>query len=541
MHGRAGLAIEAVHRDALDDHVPALAYHFAAAGGAGDPAKAVEYARRGGDQAMARLAFEPAAAFYEQALAALAVAPAVGDDVLRCQLLLSRGRARARSGDHGAWDDYLAAAGLARGQGDADTLAQAALGLADVWVWSWIHSDAVRIELLDEALAAQGGADTALRARLAARLAGQLYWVPGSLDRRQTLAAEAVSVARRLGDPAALAACLDSTTFATWTPAGSEQRRAAGEEIVALAGQVGDREQALKGHAWCHIASLEESDPAGLDSSLAAYEACAAELGQPRYQWYALTRRSMQAILVGDLDTGEALAQEAIATGRIKEEGDAEPLFSCQMSLVWQERPSSEADEQRETLRRLYAANPPRVPTLMAAARAHGIALALGAGGDADLRTELDGIAEIDLASLEPSLAWTGIMAKVASAVARVGTESEVADLYRLILPSAGMNAFCFGAVSYWGALAHHAGVLAAHLGLWDDAEIHLTHAATTHERLGAQVWLARTRLETAALLTARNRPGDTDRRQALLDSVLATATTLRLPSIAERARALTP
>lgn len=539
IHGRAAVATEAVHGASIDAHLPALAYHFGAAGAAGDPAKAVEYARRAGDQAMTQLAFEPATTFYDQALAALTVAPAAGDDRLRCRLLLSRGGARERSGDHGAWDDYLAAAALARDGGDADALGEAALGLADVWVWSWLHSDTVRIDLLDEALAAQGGADTALRARLAARLAGQLYWVPGSLARRQALAAEAVTVARRLDDPAALAACLDSTTFAVWIPGEAERRRAPGEEIVTLAGRVGDRELALKGHAWCHIASLEENDPVALDEAFAAYESCATELGQARYQWYALTRRTMRAILAGDLDAGAALAHEAVATGRTKGEGDAESLFGCQMGLVWQERPNPEASEHLERLRGLYAANPPRVPTLAVAARAHGIVLALGGGGDADVRAELDLLGDFDLASLEPSMAWTGIMAKVASAVARVGTEAEVIALYELILPAAGMNAFCFGAVSYWGSLSHHLGVLATRLGLWDEAEDHLARAAVTHDGLGARVWMARTQLETAALLAARGRTGDAGRRKALLDSVLVAAGEMGLPVIAGRVRGL--
>jgi hypothetical protein len=101
------------------------------------------------------------------------------------------------------------------------------------------------------------------------------------------------------------------------------------------------------------------------------------------------------------------------------------------------------------------------------------------------------------------------------------------------------LNAFCFGAVSFWGSLSHHLGVLATRLGQWDDAEAHLAQAAASHERLGARVWLARTRLEWAALLAARNRSGDTGQRQALLDSVLATAVELRLPVMTERARAL--
>jgi hypothetical protein len=53
-------------------------------------------------------------------------------------------------------------------------------------------------------------------------------------------------------------------------------------------------------------------------------------------------------------------------------------------------------------------------------------------------------------------------------------------------------------------------------------------------------VWLARTQLETAALLGARRRPSDTGRRDALLAQVLATADELNLPVIADRARRAT-
>jgi hypothetical protein len=120
-----------------------------------------------------------------------------------------------------------------------------------------------------------------------------------------------------------------------------------------------------------------------------------------------------------------------------------------------------------------------------------------------------------------------------------VGTEAEMVALYEVILPAANLNAFCFGAASYWGSLSHHLGVLATRLGLWDDAEAHLAQAAETHERLRARVWMARTALETAALLGARNRPGEAIRREAMLAFALAAAKELGLPTIAERARTL--
>jgi hypothetical protein len=175
----------------------------------------------------------------------------------------------------------------------------------------------------------------------------------------------------------------------------------------------------------------------------------------------------------------------------------------------------------------------------MSAAHRGVLALGAGQGYDADVRAEVDRMNEVGLRSLEPSFFWTSVMAKASLALVRVGTEPEKAELYELIHPSAGLNALCVGAVSYWGSLSHHLGVLASHLGLWDAAEDHLTEAALTHERLGARVWLARTQLETAALLAARNRHGEAGRRESLLGAALATAKQLDLPVIAERALTL--
>jgi class 3 adenylate cyclase len=539
LHGRAGAAIEEVHAGSLDACLPALAHHFDAAGPSGHPARAVDYSARAGDQALARLAFEQAVLFYDRALAGTERAAGGSGSERRGELLLCRARARAASGDQGALDDYLAAAALARERHDVDALGMAALGVADVWVASSYLSHQVQRELLEEALAGQGGATTMLRARLAARLAGELAWTPKSLDRRRQLAAESVEVARHLDDPATLAACLDSTTFAVWIHGERTRRRAAGEEIVALATRVRDPEVALKGYAWCHIASLEEGDPIALDAALDAYEACADEVGQARYLWYALTRRTMRAILTGALDEGEAMARQALASGRAQGEGDAESLYACQMSLIWQERPTNEAAEHLEMRRRSWITEPPTA-ALQPVTRTHAIALAVGAGQPAEIRRELDGLMDFGIANLEPSMAWTSTCAGAAIAAAQVGTEDEVAQLYELIRPASGVNAFCFGAVSYWGSLDHHLGVLAGRLGLWDQAEAHLAAAAADHQGLGARVWLTRTQLETATLLRARGRPSDVDGYRGLLAQVLATADELKLPVIAERARSAT-
>ena len=105
------------------------------------------------------------------------------------------------------------------------------------------------VDLLEEALGALEEGDTALRARVLARLAAELYFAGGE-QRRVSLSRQAVMMARRIGDPAVLAYTLSCRHLALWGPRDLEERLAIAAEIVGLAGAIGDRELALQGHAW---------------------------------------------------------------------------------------------------------------------------------------------------------------------------------------------------------------------------------------------------------------------------------------------------
>src|SRR5205807_7564721 len=59
LHRKAAEAIETIHQDALDDYVPTLAHHWAKASTpVTDTTRAVEYARKAGDRALAQLAHD---------------------------------------------------------------------------------------------------------------------------------------------------------------------------------------------------------------------------------------------------------------------------------------------------------------------------------------------------------------------------------------------------------------------------------------------------------------------------------------------------
>ena len=98
MHWKIGEVLEARFASSTDAHLDELAYHFGEGALAGDPTKAVDYARRAGDRSMSDLAFEAAAAHYERALGSLELV----DDAsmpTRFDVMLARATALNLGGD----------------------------------------------------------------------------------------------------------------------------------------------------------------------------------------------------------------------------------------------------------------------------------------------------------------------------------------------------------------------------------------------------------------------------------------------------------
>ena len=206
LHRKVAEAIEALHGDRLDDHLPALAHHWARASApAAETGRAVEYARRAGDRALAQFANDEAAAYFRDALDLLDVAEVAPDDPRRLPLLISLGEAQQRAGDVTHRETLLAAADMARGLGDHESLAPAALANSRGFIASVAGTvDAERVAALEAAAAALPPDDSALRARVLSTLALELTF-DADWDRRLSLSDEAVAMARRVGDPNALA------------------------------------------------------------------------------------------------------------------------------------------------------------------------------------------------------------------------------------------------------------------------------------------------------------------------------------------------
>ncbi|MGH3813801.1 MAG: ATP-binding protein [Pseudonocardiaceae bacterium] len=97
LHRRVGQALETLYRSRLDEHLPALAHHFALAATAGEAATAVDYTWRAGDRALAQLAHDQAVELYTQALELFDNSELAGDALRRCDLLIALGEAQRRA------------------------------------------------------------------------------------------------------------------------------------------------------------------------------------------------------------------------------------------------------------------------------------------------------------------------------------------------------------------------------------------------------------------------------------------------------------
>jgi class 3 adenylate cyclase/tetratricopeptide (TPR) repeat protein len=527
LHRRVAQAIESVHGRALDDHLPALAHHWArAAAPAADTDRAIDYAARAGDRALAQLAYDEAAAYYHQALELLAVAEGLPDDGRQVELLIGLGEAQRRAGDPAHRETLLEAARLAADRGDVDAQARAVLANGrGVWTTAIGEVDDERVAALEAALAVARPDDSPTRARLLAALGLELTYT-GEVGRRVRLADEALAIARICGDAATLAHVLLHRFFTIPAPSTLPERLANSAELIPLAESLGDpgtTARALLQRSRCLI---EAGDIEGADRSLQAAERLADDLAQPTLRWLVGLITTTRTILAGDLEEGERRAQAGFELGQATGQGDAPTYLAAFLFLI-------RLDQGRlGELEELVAERVAAVPNLLSFPVA--LAVILCELDRPDEATEHYERVVGHLDDLPVDSQWMLVVPWCAVVCAQLGDRPRARLLFDLLAPCA--SEVMFGAFVWVGAKAHYLALLATTLGDFDEAERRFADAATTHERIGAPHWLARTRLEWARMLLRRDRPGDTQRAQDLLAQALTIARERSLANIERRA-----
>jgi tetratricopeptide (TPR) repeat protein len=363
--------------------------------------------------------------------------------------------------------------------------------------------------------AASRARDDATRARVLARLARELLGDASAAARRRALVGEALRLARRTGDPRALADVLDARLHALWDQRGAEDRLAAGSEIIDLARVTGDGERERQGMFWRFVALMELGRVDEAESALAAFAHDAAAAGDADATVLATARHAMLAILRGRFDQALRLIEEVEREGRRLGRPDAEAITMTLMGTVALEQGGfgelgAPGKEWWERAPDLVLANAHERPGHLLEATAARLLLAHGRAEEA--AAELDRSLTRALASSGPR--WLGAMADLAVVAAGTGDTRAAARLYEAMLPYRGRLVVLGGAAATWGPVSHYLGELAATTGQTADAVRHFEDAIEFEERIGALPYLAHSLAGMGGALT---RSGDAARAAGCL------------------------
>ncbi|MES1165677.1 MAG: AAA family ATPase, partial [Verrucomicrobiota bacterium] len=318
--------------------------HHALEGPAADLRRAVDFSLRAASRAVDLTAHEEAVAVLDRAAAA--VKNAGNPPALKARVLLALAETRIRRGEVAAGKALcLDVATLARGLGDADLLAGAALTYGRVLMFAMV--DPVMVHLCEDAIAAQAPGDSTLRARLLARLAGALQPATNA-EEPVRIAREAIAMARRLGDRHALLETIHDALSALMDVVDPRERLALNLEVEALSTAQGDRERLLRTHTRLALDHLSLGDFAQADARIDAFEALAVELRASWILWRAPLFRAVRATTHGRFAEAERLEDQARLLAR-----DAQDDPQAARALLFQREGFLRTAERHDDMRAL--------------------------------------------------------------------------------------------------------------------------------------------------------------------------------------------
>jgi tetratricopeptide (TPR) repeat protein len=522
-HRAVGEALEQLYRGAIDAHLAELAHHFLFAAPQADLGRALDYAQRAADQALDNLAYEQAADLYARALQ---VHERLELDISqRARLLLGLGTAQSGACRQAARDTFMAAAAAARSIQADDLLARAALGSSPFGLTAGTV-DEVHVALLVEALDRIGPEDSALRVRLLGSLAVALYW-SGPEQRRLELSRQALEMARRLGDDAAIGFALASTQLARSGPDRTAEGLELLRELFALSEWAGDAAITMAARSRHVDILLELDDLSAADTAIETLERLAQEARDRRASASVPLHRASRAALEGRFGDARLLVDEVAAMTK-ELEATTVPLAvdAANIVLIWLQKGLREVRE----LVRAYADGAPAMPCWRA-----GLAAALAASGRREeALLEFERLVADDFAALPRDTLWLGAMALLTETVAALDLRERAMEVHDKLAPFADRNVV-FPTSGLLHPVQMWLGILARVARRPEQALEHLAAARAAATRNGARTSLVRISVEEAAALVDDGSAAACARAGALLDAAVDECEEIGLSAMLER------
>ncbi|WP_371779259.1 ATP-binding protein [Streptosporangium subroseum] len=485
-----------------------LAHHHGRAGA--DHARAAwTYGVRASELAARQPAPAEAARLREVALADLSRdRTATAAD--RYEVLVGLALARKRAGyERQAWEATREAAEVALAGGDVLAAARAAVTTTADAIWSWREYQVVDfagVALFERLLRDLPPGHEAMRARLLAALAAELYYGAGTVDRTVALSTEAEALARTHGSRADLARVLELRHVAYERPQLLAERLSVARELVDLAESADDPATVARALVFRGRDRIERGRvAAGLRDYRHARELAETHALAP----------ALVALIWAD-------AVVAVARGRFAEAEQAIARAHAFHSGTTVAGAAEVPVALAATLNTVRGTLPEIEPLLAEAAAATGLALLREWHALALLRS---GRAEQARAALGPwrqqpevpmDYMWLTHLAVRAELWSELASPDAAGELFTHLEPYADRIVIGGTGITFAGFAGHHVGLLARARGDLDGAADHLEAALRRNEEAGLRPFAAASARELAATLRRRDRPGDRERAAAL-------------------------
>ena len=526
-HRQVGEALEALCGEHPESRVGELARHWFSATQPIDLTKAITYSRQAGDAALSALAPADALRYYAQAfdLYPQATDP---DPVLGIDLAIGLGTAQRQTGDRAFRETLLGAARRAAELGDTERLVAAALANDRGILTTAGAIDADKVEVLELALA-RLPADHLDRALVLATLGSEL--AQGSpLDRRQALAAEALTIAESSGDDAIIVRVLNHIFLPLHVPSLLEESLARTADALVRAERLGDPLVLLWAADFRTIAATSAGDIEEIDRCIEIMGSMAEQLDQPTLNWLNTFIPAARAMIAGDTAQAELLATKALQIGTDGGQPDAATFFGVQLMSISVQR--GNLNELIPLIEQAIADNP-GLPTLKAT-----LAVAHAEGDRIDDARHL--LAELAAANFDFPLdfAWLTGMTRCAQVAIECREKKSVTLLFDRLAPWAAQWVTSAG-ISSQGPVSHYLGGLATVLGHYDEADAYFAQSSAMNDRMGAKFFAALTDIMWGKMFAERKAPGDPERARELLTKSHLTAVAHGYANVQRRATAL--
>ncbi len=495
LHQRAADELEALGAEAIGDRIGELARHFLAATRPAQTDKACTYARKAGDRALAAFSYDEAVRWYSQALDA--VGPS-GDARARALCLVGLGEAQRSATLPEFRATLFEASRLAQELGDRELIVRAALANNRGFYGRTGVVEGPLVEVLRQALRAVGDEPTRERARLLAALAGELSF-DTDVERRVTLAEEAIEAARQTNDRATLYWAITQCFFTMGTPEFADRRFALIQEAAEIADDLGETDPFAYcfGYYWLAANLVEFGEISGVDRALERFCYLIERYPTPQGRWGIGNATAWRSMLRGDLVEMERGANMAFEAATETAQPEAFSFYAAQLFIIryFQGRMSELLPIMRQA-----AEGDAAIPALIPA-----WALGEAIAGDADLARRLLADHVRGGCVLPRDANWTTGMEAWANVAAELHDAAAAALLFEHLAPY--RNLVQLSGVIALPAVALFLGRLAFVMGRHDEADSYFAQATDIHERLEAPFFLALTKVCWALALIDRD-PG---------------------------------